>query len=825
MRNKTKFFIEKTKASLKELGIVAVIISLSIMFSSLCVMSLISLSDGLANSLNGNPKSRFGAEVKVYSSSQNFENIEKKLQEMHKEGIVEKYSFLSAVPQQYVLYSQKTYGQDYINVLGYENNSYPMEGVMEFKSGRDDMSELLTNGRGIVISERLAEKNELKIGDKVTLVSTDLFSMETFEIVDMITKDYRGSIPSVFINGSRLREFEVISAYIFYVDGDQQKIAEEVIKVDDGTTVKTLEIFIEESEAKHRSYILFIRGLSVLGLFIGSFGIASAIKVIINKRKRELGILKVVGFLERDITKMLLIEVSLISLIGSIAGVCLGHAFFSYLVKVLSSDYGVEFVINSDFNLSAAILALFVSIISSVLFAYISIKQTSEIKPIYAIKNQDYVGNREDKKRNILRFFVIGLIFSGISIFLAKSVVYGIGAVALVTIGILLFSLIFKLIFSLILKIPVKTHNEVELTWINLRLNYKKIIVPMIAIFIGVTTVNLINTLVYSTNQMYSDQYTDIEADINVVIDRVNPSDNEVENSLKETEGVDNYTLLYKTSLKHEDEYFYGDLVGLDVSEMKDFLNVLEGEQKKYGVLIDSYEKVRGDYVLGDAIKVNGVNIEITGVFEINYDFLNRSLVRLIPCYIVSKEEFKMNFKEDFIEEVWISVDRNNIDLVLSDISDISDIFVTSSKQYEEMFNSAINILIKFSTSIASLALLAGIILIITVTVLDVVSRRKTFAIYKTIGFKQNKISKMVLLEYGLMTLITSSFATLLVYLFSLFMNAFGEQLFQIEEEIIFDLKGSLIWDIGLLGLVLFLVYLVSRKTLKVKPVEMLRYE
>ena len=50
--NKIKFFFEKTKSSIKYLGTVAVIISLSVMFSSLCVMSLLSLANTLKDSLD-----------------------------------------------------------------------------------------------------------------------------------------------------------------------------------------------------------------------------------------------------------------------------------------------------------------------------------------------------------------------------------------------------------------------------------------------------------------------------------------------------------------------------------------------------------------------------------------------------------------------------------------------------------------------------------------------------------------------------------------------------------------------------------------------------
>jgi putative ABC transport system permease protein len=828
MNKKNKFFIEKTKSSLKHLGLVALIISLSVMFSSLCIMSLVSLSDSLYEAMHGNPKSQFGGEVKLYSPIKLVSDVKDELDEMKEGNIVKEYTYLSSVSKQYVLYLGKDYGKEYISVLGYEDESYPLKDVMNFQSGKDNMEELLTNKDGIVISEVLAQRNNIDIGDNVTLVSSNFLNNETFRVVDLIKKDYKGGIYSVFINKDRLREFEQPSTYMFYIDGNQEKISESfAIFEDQNITVETLDQFSQQTLERDRSFILFIRGLSILGLFIGSFGIASAIKVIINKRKRELGILKTIGFVGKDISKMLLMEVSVISIVGSLVGVILGYVFFYYLIDILSSADGINIILNTRFNLLASIISLIVSIVASILFAYISIKQISEIKPVYALKELPYTQTKKQKGKNILRFLIVAVIFIGISIFLAQSVIYGIGSVAIVSVGILIFSLIFRLVYYLILKIPIKTHNAIELSWRNLRLNYKKIIVSMVAIFTGVVAVNLINTLMYSSQKVYDDQYTEVKADINIVTDRANPMDNNVIETLNSLEEVNNYILLYKTPVSYSDKALYGDIVGVDISKMDKIYNVIEGEQKSYGVLISKNEQdfSEQNYQVGDSIKVNNINIPITGIYEIDYQSLYTTVASLSATNIVSLEEFEKSFSDSFVEEVWVSVDNENIDTVLSKISDIPDIFITSSKQYEEMLNSSINLLIKFATSIASLALLAGIILIITVTILDVVSRRRDFAIYKVIGFKQNEVSGMVLVEYGLMTLITSIFASGLVYLVTIFMNEYGSDLLDINQKIYFDFTGSVLWNLGLMALVLTLVYFVSKQTLKVKPADMLRYE
>ena len=822
--NKLSFFAAKTKSSLKHLGLVAVIISLSVMFSALCIMSLISLSDSLNYAMSGNPRGQFGGDVKAYISSSYIDQAKGTLEELKKEGTVKNYAYLSDVSQQYVLYSSNTYGKEYISLIGYSNASYPLANVMKFTSGSTNMKSVLDDSNGVVISEVLAKTYNIKIGDTITIASSDMFKQEKFKVVDMITSDYVGSIYSLFVNEDRLKSFETISEYILYVDGDQARISTALGNLGDPTLhVQTFDGYVKDQNDRNGTFLLFIRGLSVLGLFIGSFGIASAVRVIINKRKRELGILKSIGFVERDITIMLLMEVSAISLIGSLLGIGLGYGFFYYLVHILSSGPNLSIVLNTSFNWIAAGLAFAVSVVSSLLFAYISIKETSGIKPVYALKEIDYVKTKGEKGRNLLRYLFIALIFTGISIFLAQSWMYGVGAVVLVAVAIVLFSLLFRLIFFLILKIPVKTHNELELAWINLKLNYKKIIVSMVAIFIGMVAVNLIDTLVYSSEQVYSSKYTSIEMEINATTDRHNPSDNTIEDKLKSSDQVKSYEILYKAKGDNES------IMGTDISKVSFYYNVLEGEQKGGSVLISEYGKEAAGYKLGDMYDVvaNGktVKLPISGFYETKYNSSISMLVFPSEGIFLTSQDFKQYFGNDYVEEIWISANKDGLKPLLNDVSSVPNVIVSSSTQLEDQINGAINILISFSTSVASLALLAGIILIITVTVLDVVSRRRDFAIYKVVGFKQNEVSGMVLMEYGIMTVITSTFSSVLVYLFTLFMNANGEQLFQINEKVTFDLKGSILWNVGLISLVLVLVFLVSRRTLKVKPSEVLRYE
>ena len=160
-------------------------------------------------------------------------------------------------------------------------------------------------------------------------------------------------------------------------------------------------------------------------------------------------------------------------------------------------------------------------------------------------------------------------------------------------------------------------------------------------------------------------------------------------------------------------------------------------------------------------------------------------------------------------------------------MSKLPNTLVESSFKMEDEMNVILDTMVRFSVSVASLALLAGVILIVIVTVLDVTSRSRDFAIYKTLGFVQAEVTWMVLLEYGMMTVLTSLFASLMAYVVSEVINNYGEKLFgfAIHQKLVFDLETSVLWNVCLIGLVLALVYVVSRKPLKVKPTESLRYE
>ncbi len=847
--NKLKFFLEKTKSSVKYLGVVALIISLSVMFSSISVMSLLSLAGTIEKSMTIDGRKEVGGDMSLTPRTpEALEIVKTRLATLKKEGIVKEYTFTSVVMQN-SMYGIGT--SQYINVVGYEDEGFPLANVKKVLTPNIEMKEVLKEKNNVIISEILAKLQNLKVGDSLTLNSRDMYDIRTVKLVGIVDSPINNAM-NVYVHKDFM---EGEKSFTFYVDGNVNEVEKKITEgIEDKGAIGIIkaEVLHNNSQRENKKFFTLLKGLSVLGLFVGSFGIASAVNTIIVRRKKEIGIMKSIGFNKRDISTMLLLEVSLISIIGSVLGVVLGYLFFRYLIGLLAVGEMSVFSFSTGIDLKAVGLSLLVSIVSSIVFAYVSISRVSDLKATYAIKDMDIVAEGNSQKAlNFFRFIVVGLIFCGISVFLTQDIVYGVGAVLLVSVGILIFSLLFRLIFFLILRIRIKSHNFVEFGWNSLRQSYKKIIFAMVAIFIGMFAINFLSTLIHTANVEYKQRHREVEMDTNVVVTSL-VEGNTDDNAILKMEEVEKGFVMYKAQTGIRDTYM-PEVIGVEFNDIKELMDIVEGDTSGVTVLKmksyvedekstsiveieigDSAGSEKNDSGFGQLANIGDVayvvvdgkeiKIPITGLYT--FATSNYSVLKSLPYGgFMTKDSFNKIGFHKYVKEYWLTVNRDKYPEVYDTLSKMPNTIVESSFMLEEQMNMVLDTMVKFSVSIASLALLAGIILIIIVTVLDVTSRGRDFAIYKTLGFRQREVTGMVLLEYGLMTVITSVFASLSGYGVTLFINKFGKKIFDINQKMLFDLKSTVIWNIGLILLVLILVYMVSRKPLKVKPTEVLRYE
>ena len=119
-------------------------------------------------------------------------------------------------------------------------------------------------------------------------------------------------------------------------DMDDVAEVEEYIK-SFGYETNSMESIRKPIQEQARSQQMMLGGLAAISLLVAAIGIANTMIMSIYERTREIGVMKVLGCLVRDIRATFLMEAGLIGLMGGIIGSGLSY-LFSFLINTFSTQ-------------------------------------------------------------------------------------------------------------------------------------------------------------------------------------------------------------------------------------------------------------------------------------------------------------------------------------------------------------------------------------------------------------------------------------------------------------------------------------------------------
>jgi len=245
---------------------------------------------------------------------------------------------------------------------------------------------------GKEVADDLKEKGAMDVIGEHIRINDKLFT-----IIGMLGDAPRGSMRPFYANQSVLIPYSTYSrvfdkpevAYILVRMNKEyppQQVTEDIknyFHLRDpalNLEVNTAEEIIKQMESQMQMITIFLGAIGGISLIVGGVGVMNVMLVSVTERKKEIGIRRALGALQRDIQLQFIIEALVLCIVGGLIGIGMGVGA-SYVFSITN---GWDFLVSPP----AIWLGLGVSTAIGLFFGYYPARQASKLDPLQALRSE-----------------------------------------------------------------------------------------------------------------------------------------------------------------------------------------------------------------------------------------------------------------------------------------------------------------------------------------------------------------------------------------------------------------------------------------------------
>ncbi|HDN2515875.1 TPA: FtsX-like permease family protein [Clostridioides difficile] len=618
------------------------------------------------------------------------------------------------------------------------------------------------SGDKIILPNRFTSKYKIKKGDSITL---QIYGKSyTFQVSDIASYD------TVFLRNTRgvnaLLPKETLSKIINKGSGYTRVLIESEEEMTENLVNKLSEELSTEkymvsntinetkiiSDARQKTMPFFL--ISFFALTLSIFIIYSSYKVITLERLPFIGTFRSIGANEKTVTRILMLESILYGSMGGLIAIPIGLVVLNLMLHGLGNSLEQGISIPVVISPIGVIISVIVAIIVSSFSAYIPVKKASHLP----IKNI-VLGTVEEKNVSNRSILFIGSIMFILSILLPRisheNTLYlagGFSLLGLIVATIVLIPLITD-IMSIVFEFVYKNilGNEGKLAARNMK-NNKNIIQNITLLFISISAVITISVVGNFVKTYITDVFRDAELqgfadgkmneefieDVRHMdgIKKILPlyvMNNEISGNgvtLSRLEGTDNIKL-------------YNSMFGINYTNFEIKKQVIEAFNDKRSVILNEDTLKKVGLSIGDTITLSNDKYDFS--YKIVGSFKSRAndVEAVIPSHYAVNDFDKTNY--GFL--VYTAV---NPDVVMIQIRDLFGDTYNWSRTVEEFNNDSLNTISSFLSPMNKMTyfiFFLATVGIINNLLINYIQKKRSIAMYKSIGLSDKQNIKVTLIE------------------------------------------------------------------------------
>src|SRR5712692_5620523 len=626
---------------------------------------------------------------------------------------------------------------------------------------------------------------------------------------------------------------------------------------------------------------LFLRIVGLLALFIGGIGIINTMQVLLRRRQVEIAMLKTTGYRQIDLYALFGLEAALLGFAGGIVGTSAGVGA-SYLVRtVVENAFFLHLTVVLDsLTISSGLL---IGVSTALIFGLLPIVQASQIRPLAVLREISEGTQTSSRLTTIGLLILLSVLFVALAstilgdLVTAVVAVYGgFGVIFALALG-------FGLLVLAISKLPVYERPRPRiLLWILLaigavvvsslllaglgllgvfandaatRLGYSVIGTYALVVLGGLGIIlvggslvffiaTLVNTIVMfmprswktavmlayrnmgrqriRTTTTLTALFVGVFA-IGLILVLGQGIKDTIHKNIRSTDKIDKGDVLGSMS-DIEGFNLNGDKNNLPTLVLKSGRNLRGSDAGTNNVVMSSIlQNAPVRLHLGDTIIVQSVDgsvtraLKVVGFYDGDSQTGNANFAGVLADTAVTEqlggsvtlEVFSLKVDPDQLPAFKQHLNKAVPAAVIFSVIDI-----------DALINQVLNNLIIMLTTVASLAMIAGLIIIANAVALAMLERRREIGILKSVGHTSTSILATVLIENGLVGTLGSLVAMLLV---TGAIVALSNFVFHIAINFGAGLIGLIIGSTALLTMLV--ATFVAWGAVRVRPLDVLRYE
>lgn len=708
--------------------------------------------------------------------------------------------------------------------LGIDPQRYPLYGTLSLRhpAGATVAGQLERTGSAI-ITQDLADQDGLRLGDAIALVGDPKAPPLRLEVTGIADETPARTGRAVFFSLETVRTAGLGGAtHLVVRHPDPPAILAQLESAGYEVTEVPLEARSQESDL----FRFMLAATGILGLLIGGIGAANTMQVLLARRSEEIATLKTLGYRQGHLLWLFGIEAVLLGLAGSAVGVALGLLVARFFMNLL--DGLVPYLL--VYRVPPAIIpgGLLVGVVTTLIFGLVAIVRASEVRPSSLLRGMTEPLRGRRRAATFGLYAVLFGLFGLLSSSVLESALRGFGVVAggLFLLGLL--ALVLGAVLLGVVRIPLPGLPLLSMARRNLRHQPIRSIFGLVALFVGTYAIGFASITLLNASERFRERQVEL-AGVNLRIYATREDEPALLAKVDEL-GVTAVYTEFSTEARvfdSADSLLHGldTVIGRrrpDLLEQMALTDSLEVPYEEAAYVIQA-QALRHGLAVGDTLRLSTghgeVRVRLAGIFRSR---LGAFALSGPPSGLVVGEPVARQLSgSNSPIQMSLAADSDR----LAEIAEAIGVAVPQSVVIGKdtvfgIINAAFRGVFWFAVSVATLALLAGTVLIANAVGLSMVERKRELGILKAIGYGSRQVLGVVILENGLLGLISGVLGVAALLVTVVVVN-----LMQPAAELSLSVGQAMLLTTVAVVLAVVSAVLVAWRPTHVRPLEVLRGE